>query len=89
MIIIFSIFAGVSVEDSVAPTNDIVLSTCQVVFSPAPCRGGHCGEQVLKIKAVSDFIRDGDRSNRIITGQVKGNSPLWDMHDPPDVFVSF
>lgn len=59
------------------------------MFYPSACRGGHCGKQVIKVKAVSDFIKDGGRNNRIITGQVIGSSPLWDLHDPPDVFVSY
>lgn len=68
--------------------NDIVLSTCEVVFSPMPCKDGHCGRQIVKVKAISDFIKDGDRSSRIITAQIEGKSPLWLLHDPADVFVS-
>ena len=75
-------------DDPVGSMNDIVLSLCQVVFTSMPCKDGHCGKHVIKVKATSDFVKDGDRSNRIITAQVKGNSPLWLMHDPPDVFVS-
>lgn len=78
----------VTPDDPLRTVNDIVLSSCEVVFSPIPCQNGHCGRHVVQAKAISDFIRDGDRSSRIITAQVEGKVPVWQLHDPPDVFVS-
>ncbi|XP_048580334.1 von Willebrand factor D and EGF domain-containing protein [Nematostella vectensis] len=74
-------------RDPISSTTDIALSACRVIFTPEPCNNMGCGHHVLKIKAISDFIADGDRSSRVITGEVKTSSPLWLSHDPPDVFV--
>lgn len=72
----------------VIPTQDIVLSTCEVTFKPQPCTRHDCGSEIVSIMAVSDFIDDGDRMTMILTKPAVSQSSVWKSHDPPDAIVS-
>ena len=69
-------------------TPDLAFSTCQVTLKPHSCSRRDCGRKVVRLVAVSDFINDGDRRNRVITEPARSQSPLWNSYDPPDAFVS-
>uniref|UniRef100_A0AAY4ES42 VWDE protein n=1 Tax=Denticeps clupeoides TaxID=299321 RepID=A0AAY4ES42_9TELE len=72
-------------EEELGP--NLSLSACEVDLSPAACRAGVCSRSTLHYAAVTDLLRDGDRSTKIHVGPVTSQNFLWNGYTPQSVQI--
>ena len=58
-----------------------------VELSQSPCRSGLCSKAVVHFTAVTDLIKDGDRTTEIVVKPVVTNNFLWNGYIPQSVQV--
>ena len=69
---------------------DVTLSACEVRIYTKPCDKNGCGEGTVDLTAITDFIKDGDRTSRLATARVRSDGAVgWKAYDPPDIEVMF
>lgn len=66
---------------------DLVLSSCEVKLSHAPCHKGVCSQALLHYSAVTDINKDGDRSTEISIKPIVSTDFLWNGYTPENVQV--
>ncbi|XP_062321321.1 von Willebrand factor D and EGF domain-containing protein [Osmerus eperlanus] len=73
--------------DEEQQSSDVVLTSCVVELSQSPCRSGVCSKAVVHFTAVTDFIKDGDRTTEIVVKPVVTNDFLWNGYIPQSVQI--
>ncbi|CAB1333429.1 unnamed protein product, partial [Coregonus sp. 'balchen'] len=74
-------------EDLLGP--DVVLSSCQVDLSQSlGCRNGVCSQALVHLSAVTDFLRDGDRTTQISVKPIVTSNFLWSGYTPQSVQIT-
>ncbi|XP_071941903.1 von Willebrand factor D and EGF domain-containing protein-like isoform X2 [Antedon mediterranea] len=66
---------------------DIAISECFVEIKARKCSKRNCGKGVVYIKAVTDFMSDGDRISNIRTGAITSDDQIWNGYKIDDVTV--
>ncbi|KAK2831588.1 hypothetical protein Q7C36_016674 [Tachysurus vachellii] len=72
-------------EEDLGP--DLVLSSCEVKLSHAPCRKGVCSQALLHYSAVTDINKDGNRSTEISIKPIVSTDFLWNGYTPENVQI--
>ncbi|XP_060744743.1 von Willebrand factor D and EGF domain-containing protein [Tachysurus vachellii] len=72
-------------EEDLGP--DLVLSSCEVKLSHAPCRKGVCSQALLHYSAVTDINKDGNRSTEISIKPIVSTDFLWNGYAPENVQI--
>ncbi|XP_033115335.1 von Willebrand factor D and EGF domain-containing protein-like isoform X2 [Anneissia japonica] len=67
---------------------DIAISECAVEIKPRKCSKRNCGKGVVYIKAVTDFMRDGNRVSNLRTGAIVSDDEMWNGYNIDDIKVS-
>ncbi|XP_052350176.1 von Willebrand factor D and EGF domain-containing protein-like isoform X1 [Oncorhynchus keta] len=74
-------------DDMLGP--DVVLSSCRVDLSQSlGCRNGVCSQALVHLSAVTDFIRDGDRTIQISVNPIVTSNFLWSGYTPQSVQIT-
>uniref|UniRef100_A0A8C6XW62 von Willebrand factor D and EGF domain-containing protein n=1 Tax=Naja naja TaxID=35670 RepID=A0A8C6XW62_NAJNA len=68
-------------------TPNIALSTCHVDLKQRPCRESSCGKATLAVRAVNDFVENGNFISYITAKPVQPSKSLWHDYKPMDVKV--
>ncbi|TSN03413.1 von Willebrand factor D and EGF domain-containing protein [Bagarius yarrelli] len=76
-----------SSQDEEVLGPDLVLSSCEVKLSHAPCHKEVCSQTVLHYSAVTDMSKDGDRHTEISIKPIISSDFLWNGHTPESVQV--
>ncbi|XP_026529317.1 von Willebrand factor D and EGF domain-containing protein-like [Notechis scutatus] len=69
-------------------TPNIALSTCHVDLEQRPCRENSCGKATLAVRAVNDFVENGNLISYITAKPVQPSKSLWHDYKPMDVKVT-
>ncbi|XP_060799492.1 von Willebrand factor D and EGF domain-containing protein [Neoarius graeffei] len=67
---------------------DLVLSSCEVKLSHAPCQKEVCSQALLHYSAVTDISKDGDRSTEISIKPIVSTDFLWNGYTPESVQIT-
>uniref|UniRef100_A0A4W5N6G8 VWFD domain-containing protein n=1 Tax=Hucho hucho TaxID=62062 RepID=A0A4W5N6G8_9TELE len=74
-------------DDLLGP--DVVLSSCRVDLSQSlGCRNGVCSQSLVHLSAVTDFLRDGDRTTQISVNPIVTSNFLWSGYTPQSVQIT-
>uniref|UniRef100_A0A674DWP3 von Willebrand factor D and EGF domains n=1 Tax=Salmo trutta TaxID=8032 RepID=A0A674DWP3_SALTR len=74
-------------DDLLGP--DVVLSSCRVDLSQSlGCRNGVCSQALVHLSAVTDFLRDGDRTTQISVNRIVTSNFLWSGYTPQSVQIT-
>uniref|UniRef100_A0A8C7VI34 von Willebrand factor D and EGF domains n=1 Tax=Oncorhynchus mykiss TaxID=8022 RepID=A0A8C7VI34_ONCMY len=74
-------------DDLLGP--DVVLSSCRVDLSQSlGCRNGVCSQALVHLSAVTDFLRDGDRTTQISVNPIVTSNFLWSGYTPQSVQIT-
>ncbi|KAK3561087.1 hypothetical protein QTP86_028410 [Hemibagrus guttatus] len=76
-----------SSQDEEVLGPDLVLSSCEVKLSHAPCHKGVCSQALLHFSAVTDISKDGDRSTEISVKPIVSTDFLWNGYTPESVQI--
>ncbi|KAM7421510.1 hypothetical protein PAMA_015584 [Pampus argenteus] len=66
---------------------DVSLSSCVVNLSPGPCRDGVCSRALVHFSAVTDFVKDGNRTTQISIKPIVTKNFLWNGYSPEPVQI--
>uniref|UniRef100_A0A667XGL6 von Willebrand factor D and EGF domains n=1 Tax=Myripristis murdjan TaxID=586833 RepID=A0A667XGL6_9TELE len=66
---------------------DVSLSSCVVDLPRGPCRDGVCSRAVISFVAVTDFVKDGNRTTQIAVKPTATNNFLWNGYSPEPVQI--
>ncbi|KAM3850987.1 von Willebrand factor D and EGF domain-containing protein, partial [Vipera latastei] len=69
-------------------TPNIALSTCHVDLEQRPCQGSSCARATLAVKAVNDFVENGNFIRYITAKPFQPSKSLWHDYKPMDVKVT-
>uniref|UniRef100_A0A3P9I899 von Willebrand factor D and EGF domains n=1 Tax=Oryzias latipes TaxID=8090 RepID=A0A3P9I899_ORYLA len=72
-------------EDALGP--DLSLSSCVLVLSQAPCTDGLCGSGRTHFSAITDFVKDDNRTTQISIKPIISRSLLWNGYLPEPIQV--
>ncbi|KAM6463667.1 von Willebrand factor D and EGF domain-containing protein-like [Liasis olivaceus] len=75
-------------DDLLERTPNIALSTCHVDLEQRPCRESSCARASLAVRAVNDFVEDGNLISYITAKPVQPSKSLWHGYKPMDVKVT-
>uniref|UniRef100_A0A8C7NWK8 von Willebrand factor D and EGF domains n=1 Tax=Oncorhynchus mykiss TaxID=8022 RepID=A0A8C7NWK8_ONCMY len=74
-------------DDLLGP--DVVLTSCRVDLSQSlGCRNGVCSQALVHLSAVTDFLRDGDRTTQIFVKPIVTSNFLWSGYTPQSVQIT-
>ncbi|XP_077384090.1 von Willebrand factor D and EGF domain-containing protein isoform X3 [Festucalex cinctus] len=65
--------------------SDVSLSSCSVDLSSGPCQDGVCGRAMVHYTAITDFVRDGDRTTNISIRPLVTSNFVWNGYTPDPV----
>lgn len=68
-------------------TPNIALSTCHVDLEQRPCRESSCARATFAVRAVNDFVENGNFISYITAKPVQPSKSLWHDYKPMDVKV--
>ncbi|XP_069576788.1 von Willebrand factor D and EGF domain-containing protein [Brachyistius frenatus] len=83
-----SLQLGTSGPDDASTGADVFLSSCVADLSRGPCGDGVCSRALIHFGAVTDFVRDGERTTRISVKPVVSSDFLWNGYSPEPVEVT-
>lgn len=66
---------------------DLSLSSCVVDLPQGPCQNGICSRALIHFSAVTDFVRDGNRTTQISVKSINTQNFLWNGYSPEAVEV--
>ncbi|XP_034280364.2 von Willebrand factor D and EGF domain-containing protein [Pantherophis guttatus] len=69
-------------------TPNIALSTCHVDLEQRPCRESSCARATFAVRAVNDFVENGNFISYITAKPVQPSKSLWHDYKPMDVKVT-
>ncbi|XP_068613415.1 von Willebrand factor D and EGF domain-containing protein [Brachionichthys hirsutus] len=67
---------------------DLSLSSCVVDLDRGPCRDGVCSRALIHFGAVTDFVKDGNRTTKISVKSIQTLDFLWNGYSPEPVEVT-
>ncbi|KAK9410596.1 von Willebrand factor D and EGF domain-containing protein-like [Crotalus adamanteus] len=67
---------------------NIALSTCHVDLEQRPCQESSCARATLAVKAVNDFVENGNFISYITAKPFQPSKSLWRDYKPMDVKVT-
>uniref|UniRef100_A0A3B3BCB0 von Willebrand factor D and EGF domains n=1 Tax=Oryzias melastigma TaxID=30732 RepID=A0A3B3BCB0_ORYME len=66
---------------------DLSLSSCVLVLSQTPCTDGLCGSGLTHFSAITDFVKDDNRTTQISIKPIISQNFLWNGYSPEPVQV--
>ncbi|XP_051921817.1 von Willebrand factor D and EGF domain-containing protein [Hippocampus zosterae] len=82
-----SLMLGTNSHDETVLGTDVSLSSCSVDLTGTPCQDGVCGRAVVYYTAVTDFVRDGDRTTNISVRPLVTSNFVWNGYAPEPVQI--
>ncbi|XP_026172334.1 von Willebrand factor D and EGF domain-containing protein isoform X2 [Mastacembelus armatus] len=67
---------------------DLSLSSCVLDLSQSPCRDGVCGQALVHFSAITDFVKDDNRTTQISVKPIVTRSFLWNGYSPEPVQIT-
>lgn len=77
-----TIFLFVPGTDEGSLGADLSLSSCVVDLPQGPCQNGICSRALIHFGAVTDFVRDGNRTTQITVKSINTQNFLWNGYSP-------
>ncbi|XP_061674890.1 von Willebrand factor D and EGF domain-containing protein isoform X2 [Syngnathoides biaculeatus] len=72
-------------QDEAVLGSDVSLSSCSVNLTGTPCQDGVCGRAVVHFTAITDVVRDGNRTTNISVRPLVTRNFVWNGYAPEPV----
>ncbi|XP_061771484.1 von Willebrand factor D and EGF domain-containing protein isoform X1 [Nerophis ophidion] len=84
---IISLQLSTNSQDEALLGADVSLSSCTLDLPSSPCMDGVCGQAVVRFSAITDFVKDDERTSQISVKPIVTRNFVWNGYVPQPVLI--